>query len=187
MWRCGAVRLRRRRWLCSACRGRRHSRGLRAQWLRGGGARRRRLRRAGGSGFNRARRRGAAACARVRVQRDAATYGGAVWAGAEVSIGAGTTFRLCSAFQGGGVFVQGPGESLAATQATVEGCQATNAGGGVHATLNASIRLDGVAVRGNAAGAYGGGVYIVEGGSLAVLGDSAVQDNQVRIYRLVSR
>jgi hypothetical protein len=130
---------------------------------------------------------GAVALQRVHVSGCRATYGGGVWAGAAVSIGAGTTLRLCSAFHGGGVFVQGPGGSLTATWATVEGCRATSAGGGVHATLNASIRLDGVAVRGNAAGAHGGGVYIVEGGALAVVGDSAVQDNAVKICRFVSR
>ena len=109
-----------------------------------------------------------------------ATYGGAVWADMAVVLGAGTTFRLCTAFHGGGVFVQGPRGSLTASRATVEGCRAANAGGGVHAALNASIRLEGVAVQDNVAGAYGGGVYIVEGGTLVVSGDSAVQDNTVR-------
>jgi hypothetical protein len=83
--------------------------------------------------------------------------------------------------------VQGPSGSLAATGAAIEGCRATNAGGGVHATLNASIRLEGTAVRGNAAGAKGGGVSILEGGTLTVAGDSAVHDNTVRICRVVPR
>ena len=123
----------------------------------------------------------------VHVSGCQATYGGAVWAGAAVLLGAGTSLRSCTAFNGGGVFVQGPGGSLAATSAVVEGCRATNAGGGVHATLNVSIRLKGAAVRGNAAGANGGGVYIVEGGALAMEGDSAVDANTVRIRGFVSR
>ena len=45
----------------------------------------------------------------------------------------------------------------------VEGCRATNAGGGVHATLNVSIRLKGAAVRGNAAGANGGAFALTTG------------------------
>ena len=103
-------------------------------------------------------------------------------------LGAGTSLRSCTAFNGGGVFVQGPGGSLAATWAVIEGCRASNAGGGVHAALNVSIRLAGAAtVRGNAAGANGGGVYIVEGGALAMEGDSAVDANTVRIRRFVSQ
>ncbi len=109
-----------------------------------------------------------------------AMYGGAVWTEAAVSLGSGTRLRRCGAFQGGGVFVQGPSGSLVAVGAVVEGCRAKNAGGGVHATLNASVRLEGVAVQSNAAGAQGGGLYIVEGGALVVGGDSVLQDNTVR-------
>jgi hypothetical protein len=115
----------------------------------------------------------------VHISGCRATYGGAIWAESALSLGSGTSLRLCTAFQGGGVFVQGPYGSLAATRATVEECRATHAGGGVYATLNASIRLERVAVRGNAAGANGGGVYIVEGGELAMSGDSTVQNNAV--------
>ena len=115
----------------------------------------------------------------VHVSGCHATYGGAIWAEAALSLGAGTILRLCTAFQGGGVFMQGPFGSLDAAWATVEGCRATHAGGGVYASLNVSIRLKRVAVRGNAAGANGGGVYIVEGGELAMSGDSTVQDNTV--------
>ena len=131
---------------------------------------------------------GGVALEAVHVSGCRATYGGAVWAGAAVSLGAGTSLRSCAAFNGGGVFVQGPGGSLAATWAVIEGCRASNAGGGVHAALNVSIRLAGAAtVRGNAAGANGGGVYIVEGGALAMEGDSAVDANTVRIRGFVSR
>jgi hypothetical protein len=115
----------------------------------------------------------------VHVSGCRATYGGAIWAESAVSLGAGTRLQLCTAFRGGGVFVQGPSGSLAATWATVEGCRATHAGGGVYATLNASVRLERVALRGNAAGANGGGVYIVDGGELAMSGDTSVQDNTV--------
>ncbi len=116
-----------------------------------------------------------------------AISGGAVWAGAAVLLGEQTRLLFCTAHKGGGVFLQGPGGSLAAKWAVVEGCRATDAGGGVYATLNASIRLEGAAVRGNTAGAHGGGVYIAEGGALVMVGNSAVQDNTVRFCRPVSR
>ncbi len=121
----------------------------------------------------------------VHVSGCKATYGGAVWAGTAVLLGEGTSLLYCTAYKGGGVFVSGPGGSLAAKGAVVEGCHATAAGGGVHAILNASIRLEGVAVRGNVAGANGGGVYIVDGGTLVMEGDSAVQDNTVRTCLLI--
>ncbi len=116
----------------------------------------------------------------VHLFRCLATYCGAIWAGEAVSLGAGTRLQLCTAFQGGGVFVQGPSGSLTAARVVVEGCRATAAGGGVHATLNASVHLEGVAVRSNAAGAHGGGMYIEEGGELVVDGDSVIQNNSVR-------
>ena len=109
-----------------------------------------------------------------------ATYGGALWVGAPTALSAETSLSSCAAYRGGGVFVQGSGGSLTATRTAVFECQAKDAGGAIYANLNASIRLQDVLVQANGAGANGGGVCIVEGGTLQVGGDSTVEDNTVR-------
>jgi predicted outer membrane repeat protein len=116
---------------------------------------------------------------RVQVEGCSSVRGGGVYSRAEVKA-VNSSLERNSAWQGGGIFVEGAVGVLAGQGVALVGNTAQNSGGGLHAEESARIRLGGRStVRGNTAGANGGGINLYLWAELVLEGDVAVAENLV--------
>lgn len=89
-------------------------------------------------------------------------HGGAfyIWSAATVTLGEDAEVRDCAATQGGGIFMQVRSTLHMARGATIRNCYAASSGGGIHALVQASIKIEDAAtgIQQCAAEVNGGGI-----------------------------
>lgn len=77
----------------------------------------------------------------------------------------------------GGCLRVGPEAEVSLSEVSVEGCEATEDGGGVSADGGATLTLSGCSIRDNRAGSWGGGLN-VDTGATATLTDTSILGNE---------